>query len=144
MRSPITFIKHWLFEEPEPDDERRATIMGLRALARALERHPELEMPFNTVVYHNVGKDEPALTRLRELRRLMPGLWTKAPAGENFILEHVLGGKVKYRLEAKREDVCEKRVVGQRTVQRPDYRYPPPMTTVVEDIVEWDCPEILA
>jgi hypothetical protein len=152
MRTPWAFAKHWLFEEPQEltDDEKKrvGTIAGLRELAALLEKHPEAQLPssYSVSVWHTIydADHDAAVEHLRGLSKKFGGMWKKEPSGETFYLIRSLGGVLEYRLGAPREAVCAKRVVGRHTVMRPSPRYsPPPMEPVVEDVVEWDCPEVI-
>lgn len=143
-------LRRWLRDHDsygEDADERFATAAGLRQLADLLEDEPESELPYSVAVYHSVyGWRLPEGTtersELRRLARQLGGRWEKGALGESFTLTRKLGGRVEYRLSTAREAVCEKRVVGQHYVEKPDYTYAP-THRVLEDIVEWDCPEVL-
>jgi hypothetical protein len=139
-------IRRWLrdYDSYGPEaDERFATAFGLRQLADLIEDHPEAKLPFMVNVYDTLydADHDKAVQHLRGKAKLLGGRWKKDPAGESFYLVRELGGKVSYRLGAPREAICEKRVVG----RRPRY-IPPPVTHELdrmEDIVEWDCPEVI-
>lgn len=152
MRTPWAAARYWLFEEPpvltEDDIKRAGTIAGLRELADLLEAHPEAQLPssYAVSVWHTIydNDHEAAVEHLRGLSKKFGGLWRKEPSGETFYLIRKLGGVLEYRLGAPREAICEKRVVGSHMVQRPAQSYRMPLTELVrEDIVEWDCPEVI-
>jgi hypothetical protein len=141
-------LRRWLRQADsygEDADERFATAHGLRQLADLLEDHPEAKLPFSVTVYDTSydPDHDAAVAHLRGKAKLFGGRWDKEPSGETFALVRKLGGLVTYRLSAPREAICEKRVVGTRMVTRPITAPPVPTETVREDIVEWDCPEVI-
>jgi hypothetical protein len=154
MRTPWAAAKYWLFEEPpvltEEDIKRADAIAGLRALADLLERCPDAKPLYSTTVYHTIypwDHKDPKAEFIRVMRSI-GGKWEKLPEGDQFKLVQQMAGEAKYILSVAREVVCERRVVGsqmvERSVERSVERYVPPPTELVrEDIVEWDCPEIL-
>jgi hypothetical protein len=150
MRTPWAFLSYWLFEEPtvptEDEVKRAETIAGLRALADLLERCPDAQAPYSATVYHSIypWECEDQKGEFIRVMKAIGGRWDKLPEGDQFKLEQKLGGNTKYILSVAREAVCERRVVGSQMVERMAASYvPPPKELVREDIVEWDCPEIL-
>lgn len=145
-------LRRWLRDSDsygEDADERFATTFGLRQLADLIEDHPDVLLPYQVTIYDSTHdkRHDVAIDHLRGKARLLGGRWDKVPIGDTFVLERHLGGRVKYRLEAPREAVCEKRIVGHHQVQR---RVRPPSyidietETVTEPIIEWDCPAVLS
>ena len=119
-------------------------VFGLRQLADLLEDEPEAALPFTVSVYHAVGAAG-APAEMRRLSRLFGGRWDKKPEGDSFYLIRDLGGGIQYRIRAPREAVCEKIVTGRELVRRPRQpTYDYGMEEVMEDVVEWICPEVLA
>jgi len=59
-----------------------------------------------------------------------------------FNLVKDFGGGVKLEAYVSRERVCTRRVVGQREVTR-EVPVTTRTETVMEDVVEWDCPSLL-
>jgi hypothetical protein len=150
VRHPVAFISYWLFEEPtvptEDEVKREETIAGLRALADLMERCPDAQAPYSIRVYHSIYSWDTADPKAEFLRvmKAIGGRWDKLPEGDQFKLKQKLGGSAEYVLSVAREAVCEARVVGSRMVERPAIEYRPPPTELVrEDIIEWDCPEVL-
>lgn len=131
----------------EDADEWFATAHGLRQLADLLEDEPDSTLPSITIWDTTYDKDHAkAVEHLRGKAARFGGKWEKSPSGGTFYLIRRLGGKVEYRLGAPREAICTKRVVGSHMVQRP--KAPPSYLTIEtetvrEDVVEWDCPEVI-
>lgn len=130
------------------DDEqlkkREGTIAGLRRLADLLEAEPEAKYPtYGIMIYHRVD----TVQEMRELAKKFRGRWDKNGSASSFTLSQCLGGVVQYKMEIDREKVCKKRVLGTRMVWKsvplPTYYSSFETQLVQEDIVEWDCPEIL-
>ncbi len=98
---------------------------------------------FNTYIYDENG---PAVlkTMLDQAKA-----WKRPNAIEKEYTDEFLSVILRYNhgmtitLRAARSNVCEKRVVGTREVERIDYENAP-KKMVTEDIVEWDCHPILA
>ena len=79
------------------------------------------------------------------------GKWDKGSDEYNFHMTRRLGvpqatsrghGYNRVRVEADREKVCTRKVVGTETVEVPDYDNAP-KRTVEREVVEWDCPPSL-
>jgi hypothetical protein len=115
---------------------------GLRALADLLDKH---DLVHSSDAHRHLiccwTKQEMA-----DVIRRVGGKWEKDAPSETddyYGLMHDLGGGVTLRVYAPRKQVCERRVVGTRTVLKP--APDAPMVEVEEDIVEWECaPSILA
>lgn len=130
-------------------DLRAEYIAGLRALADALEAHPELELPYN-------GRDAggscinviPEFGRQREQlaawARVLPGHKDKTPRDDYFDLTGAFHG-LHIKVICKRDEVCERIVLGTREVteKKPDpallAEIPLVTVTHTEEIVEWRC-----
>lgn len=79
---------------------------------------------------------------LVETVRRIGGYWTKdEKSDEYFGMTRNLGGGVTIHVYCAREAVCSPVVVGTRKVTRPAENAP--MVEVVEDVIEWQCPESL-
>ncbi|MDP7337678.1 MAG: hypothetical protein QF786_00050 [Vicinamibacterales bacterium] len=132
------------FDNPMPTwceecNERHATldafVGGLRDLADWYEAHPEVTLPSSTVNIY------PDVREFSAVARAM-GSAEKEAVGSWFVLAKSFG-PISLEANADRDEVCTKRVVGTRTETK---RVP----TAFEDrevdveIVEWDCPSLLA
>jgi hypothetical protein len=131
---------------------RNEYIEGLRALARALEQHPELELPhtgtgsYVTVIPY--GPDEQR-QQLAAWASAMPGKKDKAASdnGQYYLIGAFRGLRVK--LICERADVCTRVVTGTTEVttevKDPEALAAVPTITVTEVVeqVEWRCHPVL-
>jgi hypothetical protein len=155
-------------------DDRMAA--AARAALTLYAQHPDLGFPTissTSVSYHYYG--DTAKTDLATTRRtLSAGTWAKRVTETHFILTSKLPDGVTLSLYAERDQVCERVVTGQETVEteakvcptcegtigpdgngglvcltngRTDY-YAPPLKTVTRtdqvDKIEWQCLPVLA
>lgn len=104
---------------------RDETIQGLRALADFLAEHPDVPLPSLTL---NAFVDTKA--EIAAIARVAP--WGKNHNGDWFFLTRSFAGTVRLDINVPRGQVCERVVIGQRTVPAHE-----------EDIVEWKCDESL-
>lgn len=120
-------------------DQQRTWINDLRALTNFLEAHPALIPRLGLRVLHPVNNAE----AMRSITR-GAGRWTKAAYGDWFNLDQSIGvhGISVY---AERANVCERHVVGTKAVEvrDPEMMKGVPFVTVLEDVVEWVCPDSL-
>lgn len=120
---------------------------GLRALADFIEAHPELPRPAYLA-------DQPHVwcPRGDEVQTLIR---TAAAAGVPVTKHHsesqrnvgLRFGPFEAMALINKSEVCERVVVGTRTVQVPDPAYIPPETPMVDhtvEITEWRCRPLLA
>ena len=103
--------------------------LDLHDLAYFLSTRPALAAAMNETTFYIVAHDA------EEFRCLVSelGACTKKPAGEMMGVERQFGN-LTIRIIIGREQVCTRRVVGQRTIPASPER--------TEDIVEWDCEPI--
>ena len=104
------------------EQRRHDFIEGLRDLTEFLVSRPELQVPHDLYCTVVCSGDE-----FRAACRLMQS-YAKAPLGNIYGAEKTFSGGITYRAITARENVCERKVVGTRTI---------PAHT--EDVVEWDC-----
>jgi hypothetical protein len=117
-------------------------VAGLRLLADFIEVHPALapDFPLDENVYtHTTEEFEHAL---REL--MSGGKVDKEHSGAALRVGRLFGPH-RLAVYANREQVCERRQVGVRTVEKPDPEAVKhiKVITVEEPVYEWDCKPIL-
>lgn len=126
-------------------DDRAATIAGLRAAADFFEQTPDAPLPYSIDLgVHCFGREEfvTAVRALGNARKDFSSAY--AEAGRDF------GGGVQIRYQAARDQVCERVVVGTETreVEEPDpdavAALPKVKRTEVVEQVEWRCEPLLA
>lgn len=121
-------------------DKRLAYIMGLRELALFLMWHPEVKLPSTTEINIFGATQAELIAGARAF-----GQSEKIYSNDYFTLRKAFPGGIHLDFFCDRAKVCERRVVGQRTV--PEHVIPAQAETVVpehvEDIVEWDCVPLL-
>lgn len=137
---------------PQPTDPRAEYIAGLRAFADLLEQNPDLQLPYHgasteILIFPAYGAQRAELVRWA---RLLPGRKEKQVRGNDFDLVAKLRG-LKLQICCRREEVCEKRVIGTEPVTEmvpdPEALASVPLVerTTEREIVEWVCaPSILA
>lgn len=104
---------------------RRLRIQAMRQLLDFLEARPELPFTVPTVMA-SIGSRE-------EMRQCALALGEAEKEYEgNWFNVYRMFGPIKYEVFCNRELVCEKRVVGTRTV--PEH---------TEEVVEWECGDSL-
>lgn len=125
-------------------------IDGLRQLADLLAENPDLPLP-----YHGNGgellwiivNDPNQRATLAALARALPGKVKKGVRGDAFDLNGQLAG-LRVQVIARRDEVCERRVIGTETVTKsvPDPSVQVPLVEVTETVetVEWVCGSLLA
>lgn len=126
-------------------DERAATVAGLRAAADFFEANPDAPMPFGVDLGRHMNDRDEFVSAVRALGSARKDFGsTYAQVARSF------GGGVEIRYQAYREQVCERVVVGTRQVEveeadpaavaaLPKFK----RTETVED-VEWRCEPLLA
>lgn len=118
--------------------QRNAVIQGLRELADFLALHPDVPCDSYGVSMQVYGLNKDDLVRAVRAGGVE---WRKLHFGSYFELRATFSGEVSIGLNTDREQVCEKRVVGQETVEVPDPDAP--KVTVTRDVIEWDCTPLL-
>lgn len=108
----------------------------LRGLADLYDRQPNLRVPANASLHIFVFDKAEMAEQASALGR---GEKSTDTAFVN--LTRRFGSSLKIIIAASHEDVCEKKVVGTRTVTRPVVVDTGKTTTVEEEIVEWICPD---
>lgn len=114
---------------------------GLRAFADFIEANPHLpwSKTYNPAweVYLQAAEDAAAFAA-------SAGGWDKRPAGQNQELLdlHRTFGPLTLRVIIRRDEVCERQVVGTETVEVADPNAP--KVTVEREVVEWKCRPLLA
>lgn len=69
---------------------------------------------------------------------------SKDANGSFFELRHEFGRFAKAEACLSRDQVCERRVVGKETIAVEDYSIERPKKLIEREIVEWECPPVLA
>lgn len=120
--------------------ERELKLQGMRECLEWLENHPEVELTAPEINGHVYGNN--AKERMGQHARAM------GHADKDFIqqwayLRKRFSGGVRYSVSVSREDVCERVVVGTKTIPaHADYVIPAAPETEVE-IIEWRCSSLL-
>jgi hypothetical protein len=131
----------------DTEQERAEKIAGLRKLANWLEAQPEAQMPPQIAIAEWCKTKQTLADRMRQLG----GHWEKQenPTDGYFELHLNFSPGIYYELFAKRENVCERVVIGTKEVEveGPDPAAVEALpklkrTETIED-VEWVCPESL-
>jgi len=122
----------------EASKEHKEFVSSLRELADFYEARPELQVPHEVCV--NLWYQTPEEAQI--VARLL-GKVRKEVLGDSFFLLRRQFGPLKVEAIWNRDQVCERVVVGQETVEE---RVPATFTTqkVTRDKVEWRCPKITA
>lgn len=124
----------------EADEGRVAFVAGLRELADFLESRPAMRVPYSTHVFYVIT------TSPEEFAEQVTALGTgKKGTNGAYIDVTRQFGPFELAVSALHTDVCERKVIGTRTVEK---QVPPAgveMVTVTEEqeIVEWICPDSL-
>jgi hypothetical protein len=131
--------------------DRAGYITGLRMLADLLEQHPELPLPYEGTASNRLWIFCETREDAAGYARVLPGRVgkhtdTNSPA-YGFELHGQLGG-LYVKVLARREQVCERVVVGTEEITRqvPDPAVQVPMVEVTETVekVQWRCSPLLA
>jgi hypothetical protein len=153
-------------DKPEPDecepaqvdpDPRTEYIAGLRMLADLLEQNPHLKLPFYghispmRVLVCNEEQQEQR-DQLAAWVKALPGRKDKSEGGTkgDFLMVSAKLRGLDFEIQADRDDVCERVVVGIKTetkvVKDPALLAEVPEVEVTEEveIVEWRCGSILS
>lgn len=125
----------------------------LREAADLIAAHPELPTPCVwgygrgavTVQWQLMNRDDAKDDQRAAavaIRQAVGGEWSKEGYGQSFKLTRNLG-TLSLEILADREQVCERIVVGTKTVTVPAVEAQPAREVEVED-VEWRCEQLLA
>jgi hypothetical protein len=116
--------------------ERQDFIDGLRELANIYEQKPWLEVPYQSTMWI-FTQDAP--TFIQQIAAFGSG--AKKYSGED--IEFIPNVLLDLKVNCKREQICERKVVGKKLVPE---QYHPAHTTPAheEEIVEWECRPVLA
>lgn len=130
--------------DPRADDSRREWIDQLRAVADFLETHPDWQIPglgvrVAAVHYEPLHGDAKQFVA-RHTRML--GTAEKGTRDDYFDVRRAFGPH-EVVVVAKRDDICERVVLGTKTVE---VKVPPPGVEMLTEtreveVVEWVCPE---
>jgi hypothetical protein len=120
--------------------QRVEAIRGLRALADLLETAAIPVPQIETTVWSLAGEDERA--EVARIARTLPGRVEKDVNGTLFYLRYPLADGVTYQVITSRDEVCERRKIGTKIVQR---EVPVKTETVTEEqpVYEWDCAPVI-
>jgi len=124
---------------------RSQLVSGLREAAAWFEAHPEVPIPHHVdMTIYDLGGEEAELETLGTTARAM-GTATKVHEGEFFKLSRTFADAVTVTAVAWRKNVCQRTVVGTKTVieQRPPDGVEMVDVEIEQEIVEWDCPPSL-
>lgn len=116
--------------------ERQDFIAGLRELADVYERCPWLEVPYQSTMWI-FTQDAP--TFVQQISAFGSG--AKKYNGDS--IEFTPNVLLDLKINCKREQICERKVVGTRNV--PEKIVPAQVIPAhIEEIVEWECRPVLA
>lgn len=104
------------------DVQRQRMIQGLRDVAAFIERNPGVPCP----VYQTVMISTTLVDEMKAAARAMGSAEKEFSGG--FVSLFKMFGPVKYEVFIQRELICEKTVVGTRTIPAHE-----------EEIIEWSC-----
>lgn len=105
------------------EEARMDFIKGLRSLADFIEKNEALPVPYDSPFNIFVDNKED----LRRLQRIVGGKLSKDATDTFFYLRRAFG-PLRLDININREEVCERIVIGRRTV--PEHE---------EEIVQWRC-----
>ena len=117
--------------------KRREYCEGLRALAQFLEEHPELDQPEIYTFQNYVWGKHDFASKLKLL-----GACRKVYTEYSVSIFKDFG-PIAYGFYIARDNVCERKVVGKKTVPAREAYSVPAVSAHEEDIVEWECDSIL-
>jgi hypothetical protein len=119
------------------DPKQVAYIKSLREFARFLELNPSVGLPSTQKMYVF-----PEVEEMAAYAKAM-GNCRKSADDSYFNLTKDFLPAIQYEPTWYRENVCERVVVGQRTVDKPIMQQVG-TESVTEDVYEWKCPKVLA
>jgi hypothetical protein len=127
----------------EGQEKAHRAAAGLRELADLLEANPEwAEGIEGEYLRACVGDWRPdAAETFARMAKALGGNRVKT-ADDNWFNIQRRFGPITVELYTQRETVCTKKVVGTRTVEKPDPNAP--KVRVEEDVVEWECNPLFA
>lgn len=115
-------------DEQAKQHRRQQVVQGLREFADFLEAHPDAPFSRNWLIEYVPTRED-----LIKAARIM-GSFDKKPDTDYFGVNRNFG-PITYRVYTERTKVCERVVIGTRTV--------PAQAERTEDIVEWKCASLL-
>lgn len=123
-------------------DNRKEKIEGLRSIANFLEDHPELPLPDMDFRIYSLNSKEEAQAVARAFGNFEKGYSNWYATLTKAFVKGEFGAEVALSYVFNREAICERKVVGVRTIPA---EFVPAHTTEArtEEIVEWDCGSIL-
>ena len=108
--------------------DRDSKIADMREMLDYLEARPDVPMPYLMSINAFAGADD-----LGKIAKAMGGV-DKDIVGDSFFLRRTFGS-LSLDVNFPRDEVCERRVVGTKTIAA---KAAVPMHEV--DVYEWDCP----
>jgi hypothetical protein len=123
------------------DAEREKYIADLRWLADTLESNPTLQTPyFGAAIIGAKSKEDIAINV-----KAYGGHWKKGGDDSDLTLNRLINQNLSLHIYARRNDVCERVVVGKRLI--PEVVLPATREQVFPEheveIVKWNCPVLL-
>ena len=118
-------------DERTDQEKRDDYCRGLRAIANFLEENPKAPVPTTQALGFYTSSKEAVADAARA-----PGKWKKDYTSWSFVLSQEFHG-ITLSYQCDRATVCERKVVGTRTVPSAYY------AEHQEDVVEWECKDAL-
>lgn len=122
----------------EAAKKREEYCAGLEALAQFLRTRPELTLPSQTSFVEYTWHKETLIAFAKRLGH------ADKEYNEYYAIVCKNFGPIKYGMQIARENVCERRVVGKKTVPFREAYLVQAEPEHEEDVVEWDCKPLLA
>src|ERR1700677_796620 len=119
------------------EERQEQWLKGLREIVEFLHNHPEAINTYSSLrVPIGVDSTEDLIDRATAIG----GKWDKEEGEEYFhLVKHF--GEHQVRLMVKRDQVCERVLIGNETVEVPDPNAP--KVTITQPVYEWRCPDSL-
>jgi hypothetical protein len=128
-------------------EKRQNFVQGLRDLADLFERESELPLPTSKISIDiwpsHIDSETPVVEQFAKYARLLAPVTKETVGGDYFILRRKFGDFVRIDVTSAREKVCTKRVVRVEHVEA-ELRPAELIPAHDREIVEWDCPKLLA
>lgn len=122
---------------PTTEERQERWLKGLGEIYRFLCEHPEA---INTYASLRVPVGADSTEDMIDQATSLGGRWYKEEGEDYFnLVRHF--GEHQVRIMVKRDQVCERVLIGNETVQVPDPNSP--MVTISRPVYEWHCPESL-
>ena len=127
---------------PTEKNAKDKVVAGLREIADTLEANPDLRAPYIGSCVMRVT----TVAEMREAARCYGGTFEKSTDDSSYNLKRHIAPNLSILIYAQHEDVCERIVLGKRTVG--EVILPARAETIVpaheEEIVKWHCPDVLS